>query len=196
MLSHGQTVHFRPHSVIHHQKAEHHSIPKFRLKVNFRHPMKRQNFGDTSGQDPNLHLALCHNLFLTKLITNKRRPFGNSVKDLGKSMFKERDSIAIDCIRMQILSFHFFTSYQKLHSRVMFPVFPFIVDITQILISFRKHSRRCTKAMDHYYECWQASSNSPESATGQPRLAILGPSIDSLHITPSLQQASGNTVEL
>ena len=59
MLSHGQTVHFRPHSVIHHQKAEHHSIPKFRLKVNFRHPMKRQNFGDTSGQDPNLHLALC-----------------------------------------------------------------------------------------------------------------------------------------
>ena len=43
----------------HHQKAEHHSIPKFRLKVNFRHPMKRQNFGDTSGQDPNLHLALC-----------------------------------------------------------------------------------------------------------------------------------------
>ena len=62
------------------------------------------------GQDPNLHLALCHNLFLTKLITNKRRPFGNSVKDLGKSMFKERDSIAIDCIRMQILSFHFFTS--------------------------------------------------------------------------------------
>ena len=24
-----------------------------------------------------------------------------------------------------------------------------IFDITQILISFRKHSRRCTKAMDH-----------------------------------------------
>ena len=23
--------------------------------------MKRQIFGDTSGQDPNLHLALCHN---------------------------------------------------------------------------------------------------------------------------------------
>ena len=59
MLSHGQTVHFRPHSVIHHQKAEHQRIPKFRLKVNFRHPMKRQIFGDTSGQDPNLHLALC-----------------------------------------------------------------------------------------------------------------------------------------
>ena len=61
MLSHGQTVHFRPHSVIHQQKAEHQSIPKIRLKVNFRHPMKRQIFGDTSGQDPNLHLALCHN---------------------------------------------------------------------------------------------------------------------------------------
>ena len=59
MLSHGQTVHFRPHSVIHQQKAEHQSIPKIRLKVNFRHPMKRQIFGDTSGQDPNLHLALC-----------------------------------------------------------------------------------------------------------------------------------------
>ena len=59
MLSHGQTVHFRPHSVIHNQKAEHQSIPKIRLKVNFRDPMKRQIFGDTSGQDPNLHLALC-----------------------------------------------------------------------------------------------------------------------------------------
>ena len=59
MLSHGQTVHFRPHSVIHNQKAEHQSIPKIRLKVNFRHPMKRQIFGDTSGKDPNLHLALC-----------------------------------------------------------------------------------------------------------------------------------------
>ena len=62
MLSHGQTVHFRPHSVIHNQKAEHQSIPKIRLKVNFRHPMKRQIFGDTSGQDPNLHLALCPNV--------------------------------------------------------------------------------------------------------------------------------------
>ena len=63
MVSHGQTVHFRPHSVIHIRKAEHLRIPKFRLKVNFRHPMKRQIFGDTSGQDPNLHLALCLTLF-------------------------------------------------------------------------------------------------------------------------------------
>ena len=59
MLSHGQTVHFKPHSVLHLWKAEHLRIPKFRCKGNFRHPMKRQIFGDTSGQDPNLHLALC-----------------------------------------------------------------------------------------------------------------------------------------
>ena len=43
-------VHFRPHSVLHIRKAEHLRIPKFRLKVNFRHPMKRKIFGDTSGQ--------------------------------------------------------------------------------------------------------------------------------------------------
>ena len=49
MLSHGQTVHFRPHSVIHLRKAEHLRIPKFRLKVNFLHSMKRQIFYDTSG---------------------------------------------------------------------------------------------------------------------------------------------------
>ena len=50
MLSHGQTVHFKPHSVLHLRKAEHLRIPKFKLKVNFRHPMKRHIFGDTSGQ--------------------------------------------------------------------------------------------------------------------------------------------------
>ena len=70
MLSHGQTVHFRPHSVIHQQKAEHQSIPKIRLKVNFRHPMKRQIFGDTSGQDPNLHLALCRITIETGQLVN------------------------------------------------------------------------------------------------------------------------------
>ena len=59
MLSHGQTVHFRPHSVIHIRKAVNLRIQEIRLKVNFRHPVKRQIFGDTSGQDPNLHLALC-----------------------------------------------------------------------------------------------------------------------------------------
>jgi hypothetical protein len=42
--SHGQTVDFRPHSVIHIRKAEHLTIPKIRFKVNFRHPMKRQIF--------------------------------------------------------------------------------------------------------------------------------------------------------
>ena len=69
MLSHSQIVHFWRHSVLHIRKAEHLRIPNFRLKVNFRHPMKRQIFGDTSGQDPNLHLALCLKLnFIPKYI--------------------------------------------------------------------------------------------------------------------------------
>ena len=45
-------------------------------------------------------------------------------------------------------------------------------------------------------QCLQASSNSPVSATVHPRSARVGPSNDSLHKIPSLQQASGNTVEL
>ena len=32
--------------------------PKFWWEVNFRHPMKRQNFGDASGQTCNLYLFL------------------------------------------------------------------------------------------------------------------------------------------
>ena len=50
MLSHGQTVHFWPHSVTHIQKAEHLRIPKIRLKFDFRHPVERQIFGDGVGQ--------------------------------------------------------------------------------------------------------------------------------------------------
>ena len=50
MLSHGQTVHFWPHSVTHIQKAEHLRIPKIRLKFHFRHPVERQIFGDGVGQ--------------------------------------------------------------------------------------------------------------------------------------------------
>ena len=46
MLSHGQTVHFWPHSVIHIRKAEHLRIPKIRLKFDFRHHVKRQICGD------------------------------------------------------------------------------------------------------------------------------------------------------
>ena len=69
MLSHGQTVHFRPH-----RKAKHLRIPKFRLKVNFRHPMKRQIFGDTSGQDPNFHLALCQKLIKVPTQLGKADP--------------------------------------------------------------------------------------------------------------------------
>ena len=84
MLSHGQTVHFRPHSVIHQQKAEHQSIPKIRLKVNFRHPMKRQIFGDTSGQDPNLHLALCltSEMYVAPLAEIISKICGNVLQDL------------------------------------------------------------------------------------------------------------------
>ena len=50
MLSHGQTLHFWPHSFIHIKKAEHLRIPKIRLKFHFRHPVERQIFGDGVGQ--------------------------------------------------------------------------------------------------------------------------------------------------
>ena len=50
MLSHGQTVHFRPHSVIHHLKAMHHRIKMSYLEPILVHPVRRQIFGDTSGQ--------------------------------------------------------------------------------------------------------------------------------------------------
>ena len=69
MLSHGQTVTFRPHSVLHLWKAEHLRIPKFRLKVNFRHPMKR--FYDTSGMIFFTILKPCLRLNLIKLNQNK-----------------------------------------------------------------------------------------------------------------------------
>ena len=44
MLSHGQTVHFRPHSVIHHLKAMHHRIKMSYLEPILVHPVRRQNF--------------------------------------------------------------------------------------------------------------------------------------------------------
>ena len=50
MLSHGQTVHFKPHSVIHHLKAMHHRIQMSYLEPILVHPVRRQIFGDTSGQ--------------------------------------------------------------------------------------------------------------------------------------------------
>ena len=59
MLSHGQTVHFRPHSIMHIRKAEHLRNTKIRLKVDFRDPMKRQNFGDTPVQTCIPYLIPC-----------------------------------------------------------------------------------------------------------------------------------------
>ncbi len=61
MLSHGQTVHFWPHSVTHIQKAEHLRIPKIRFEVHFRHAMTRQNFGDAVAQKCNPYLIWCRN---------------------------------------------------------------------------------------------------------------------------------------
>ena len=58
-ISHGQTVHFGPHSVRHIRKAEHLRIKNKWLKFDFRHPMERQIFGDGVGLDPALILALC-----------------------------------------------------------------------------------------------------------------------------------------
>ena len=55
---------FFTHSVIHIQKAVHLRIQKIRLKFHFRHPVKRQIFGDGDGLDPALILALCHKAVL------------------------------------------------------------------------------------------------------------------------------------
>ena len=48
MLSHGQTVHFRPHSVIYHLKAMHHSFKMSYLEPILVHPVRRQNFAGKS----------------------------------------------------------------------------------------------------------------------------------------------------
>ena len=45
VLSHGQTVYFWPHCVLHIRKAEHLRINKIRLKFDFRHHVKRQICG-------------------------------------------------------------------------------------------------------------------------------------------------------
>ena len=47
--SHGQTVHFRLYSVIHHWKALLESFHMVFLKKNYIDPAKRQNFDDASG---------------------------------------------------------------------------------------------------------------------------------------------------
>ena len=66
MLSHGQTVHFWPHSVIHIRKAEHLTIQKIRLKFDFRHHVKRQICGDALQLiwrvDLNLYLTSFHSV--------------------------------------------------------------------------------------------------------------------------------------
>ena len=54
----GQTVHFWPHSVIHNRKAVH---LKPWWEVNFRPPLKRQNFRDASGQICYSYQISCHN---------------------------------------------------------------------------------------------------------------------------------------
>ena len=59
MLSHGQTVHFRPHSVIYHLKAMHHSFKMSYLEPILVHPVRRQNFGDGVAQTCNPHLIPC-----------------------------------------------------------------------------------------------------------------------------------------
>ena len=61
ILSHGQTVHFRPHSVIYHLKAMHHSFKMSYLEPILVHPVRRQNFGDAVAQTCNPHLIPCHN---------------------------------------------------------------------------------------------------------------------------------------
>ena len=67
MLSHGQTVHFWPHSVTHIRKAVHLRIPKIRFEVHFRHPMTRQNFRDAVAQKCNPYLIWCHTLLCNNL---------------------------------------------------------------------------------------------------------------------------------
>ena len=69
MVSDGQTVHFWPHSVIHNRKAVHLTYLKLWWKVNFRPPLKRQNFRDTYGLSCYPHLISCHmsyNSYLTR----------------------------------------------------------------------------------------------------------------------------------
>ena len=71
-ISHGQTVHFGPHSVRHIRKAEHLRIKNKWLKFDFRHPMERQIFGDEVGLDPALILAMCLILFLPHQLVAKK----------------------------------------------------------------------------------------------------------------------------
>ena len=77
MLSHGQTVHFRPHSVIHHQKAMHHTIKMSYLEPILVHPVRRQIFCDTSGMIFFTILKL-RLIPLLILILNDRVQFGEA----------------------------------------------------------------------------------------------------------------------
>ena len=73
MLSHGQTVHFWPHSVIHIRKAEHLRIKKIRLKFDFRHHMKRQICGDALQLIFSSILKSCHIcIYLVMKISDKQ----------------------------------------------------------------------------------------------------------------------------
>ena len=60
MVSDGQTVHFWPHSVIHNRKAVHLTSLKLWWEVNFRPPLKRQNFRDAYGLNCYPHPISCH----------------------------------------------------------------------------------------------------------------------------------------
>ena len=67
MLSHGQTVHFRPHSVIHILKAVHLSDKMSYLEAVLVHPVRRQNFGDAVSQKCNPYLIRCLKQFLAQV---------------------------------------------------------------------------------------------------------------------------------
>ena len=60
MVSDGQTVHFWPHSVIHNRKAVHLTSLNLWWEVNFRPPLKRQNFRDAYGLNCYPHPISCH----------------------------------------------------------------------------------------------------------------------------------------
>ena len=96
MLSHGQTVHFWPHSVTHIQKAVHLRIQKIRLKFDFRHPVERQIFGDGGGLDPALILALClisKTSTTTTSITDGHRTDGRTNKTISEGWQLQHHSI-------------------------------------------------------------------------------------------------------
>ena len=67
MLSHGQTVHFRPHTMGPIVKAEHLRIKMSYLEPILVHPVRRQNFRDTVAQKCNPYLIRCLNRLILSL---------------------------------------------------------------------------------------------------------------------------------